>query len=303
MPNSKNQSGIIPLVILAIVGVISASGVTVVASQKSIPGDALYPVKKAVENVRVATAISEKDKAKVHLAVAEEKVKEIKKLQEVGRVEKIAETVQNLKDSEVKASQLTQVAKSKGQNTAELTSLLQTQISKQQIVLKQVSTQIPKQARQAIQKTLDQLRKDLKSTAEATKEGSSSSPTPTPSARSDSNPTPTPCPSPSPSPGDVSNQEDEDTGNQENENGGHKYKDNENVNVLGILFSFANRGFSQLQNSQYNRSNNPCDSYEENSEGASEQFDGTEGQGSQSPNGPSGDESPNGTPQPLPQGE
>lgn len=185
MPNLKSQSGFIPLVALVIVGMVSASGVTVVASQKSIPGDVLYPVKKVVENVKVATAFSEKDKAKVHLAIAEEKVKEIEKLEEVGRVDKIVEATQNLQDSEIEALELTQVAKSKGQNTTELESFLQAQIDRQQIVLTKVSDQISEQARQAILEYLEQLREEFGSAIEVIneedQEEASSTPCPSPS--------------------------------------------------------------------------------------------------------------------------
>lgn len=163
MPNFRSN-GFIPLVVLAIVGTVSASGVTVVASQKSIPGDVLYPIKKVVQNVKVATALSEKDKAGVHLAIAKEKVREIEKLEEIGRVDKIVETAQSLEDSQEEALELVQVAKSEGENVSELTALLKTNLVKQQAILTKVSAKVPEQARQAMLESLKLLSEEASPT-------------------------------------------------------------------------------------------------------------------------------------------
>lgn len=106
------------------------------------------------------------------------------------------------------------------------------------------------------------------------------SPSPEPSGQgsqgstSSAGSSPTPCPSPSFTPENTSDQED--TGNQEDED--TRYRKYEDENVLGVLFSFADRGFSrgfdQLRNSQYSYGNNPCDSSESGSGGGSQTFDG-----------------------------
>ncbi|TSC60343.1 MAG: hypothetical protein LiPW15_221 [Parcubacteria group bacterium LiPW_15] len=53
---------------------------TVFASQASLPGETLYPVKKLVENVRLAAAIDQKTKADIRLGIAEERLTEINAL-------------------------------------------------------------------------------------------------------------------------------------------------------------------------------------------------------------------------------
>jgi len=261
MPNLKSQSGIIPLVVLAIVGTVSASGVTVVASQKSIPGDALYPVKQVTENVRVAAAFSKIDKAKVHLSIAEEKVKEIEKLEEKGKIDKIAEAAQNLEESQDQALELTQSVKSEGENVDELVELLEVQSNRQQVVITRISPKITVQVRESLLKSLEQFREELKVTIESEEAEQEE-------AGSNQNP----CPSPSPSEDEDSDQEDENNDQEEEDTRYRKYED---VDVEGVSLSFEDRGFRQLRNSQNSSfSRDPCDSNERSSEGGSSTFDG-----------------------------
>ncbi len=82
------------------VGVLSAvavllfgSGVFGVnASKSSLPGDFLYPVKLTSEKVKVGLAESGEEKAKAHVAIAEERVREIEK---IVQVERSSETKKN----------------------------------------------------------------------------------------------------------------------------------------------------------------------------------------------------------------
>jgi len=53
---------------------------TVFASQTSLPGETLYPVKKLVENVRLAAAMDRNKKAEIRLGIAEERLTEINAL-------------------------------------------------------------------------------------------------------------------------------------------------------------------------------------------------------------------------------
>lgn len=245
-----NQQGVIPLVVIVAAGIIGSSGVTVAASQKAIPGDALYPVKKVTENVRVATAFSKQDKAKIHLAIAEEKVKEIEKLEEKGKTDKIAEAAQELEESQEEALELTQDIKSEGQNVDELVELLEVQSGKQQIVLTRISNNIPQQINESLAKSLEQFREQLKVIVESDEEDEKEEEEDTKQEEADSeSPSQTPCPSPSSS---------------EDENNYQEYED-----VQGI---------SQLRNSQgssYGR--DPCDSAEGSSGAGSHTFDGGTG--------------------------
>jgi hypothetical protein len=64
----------------ALASLLLGSTGTVFASQASIPGETLYPIKRLVENVRLAAAVDQKTKAEVRLDIAEERLMEINSL-------------------------------------------------------------------------------------------------------------------------------------------------------------------------------------------------------------------------------
>ena len=65
---------------LLILSLLFTSGGTVFASQKSLPGETLYPVKLLSENVRVAIALTAAKKAELQMANAAERTKEIEEV-------------------------------------------------------------------------------------------------------------------------------------------------------------------------------------------------------------------------------
>lgn len=248
-----NQQGVIPLVVIVAAGIIGSSGVTVAASQKAIPGDALYPVKKATENVRVATAFSKKDKAKVHLAIAEEKVKEIEKLEEKGETDKIVEAAQNLEDSQDQALELTETIQSEGENVDELVERLEVQSKLQQTVFTRISPKIPIQIGESLRKSLEQFREEVEVVVESDEEDEEEENSEEDDTEQEDSDQPetsqqTPCPSPSSS-----------------------EEENINEDVEGV---------SQLRNSQGSSfGRDPCDSAEGSSGAGSQTFDGGAGTG------------------------
>lgn len=296
-----NQQGVIPLVVIVVAGIIGSSGVTVAASQKSIPGDALYGVKQATENVRVAAATSKKDKAKVHLDIAEEKVKEIEKLEEKGATEKITEAAQNLEDSQDQALELTQSAKSEGENVDELVELLEVQGQRQQVVITRISPKIPIQVGESLRKSLEQFRNEVEVVVESDEEDEEEEieeEDDTEQEEADeeeadeenSYSQQDPCP---PSE-DEEGEEQEEDNYQEDEEADSEYgwgdywdskyldREEENVNVNedveGVSLSFEDRGYSQLRNSQGSSfGRDPCDSAEGSSGAGSRTFDGGAG--------------------------
>lgn len=90
-------------VLVMIVLVLSGSIATVSAAKGSLPGDALYPVKLAGEQVKLALAANEVDKAKVQLEIVGNRTNEIKKLvgkdSSTGKADNIKKTVENFKTS------------------------------------------------------------------------------------------------------------------------------------------------------------------------------------------------------------
>lgn len=251
-----NQQGVIPLVVIVAAGIIGTSGVTVAASQKSIPGDTLYGVKQATENVRVAAAISKKDKAKVHLDIAEEKVKEIEKLEEKGKVDKIAEAAQNLEESQDQALELTETVRSEGENVEELVERLEVQTKRQQTVFTRISPKIPVQVGESLRKSLEQFRKEVEVVVESDEEDEKEE-------ADEENPTVTPCPSPSQS-------EDENNYQEEDEEIATENEEDEEEEWKKYQYYEDVQGVSQLRNSQNSGSGSGA---------GSQTFDGGAGSG------------------------
>lgn len=78
----ESQRGIIPLIVVLVVGATLTGGAaTVVAADQAKPGDLLYPVDTAVENVRLALASTE-EQITLRQQFAEERLKEVKALVE-----------------------------------------------------------------------------------------------------------------------------------------------------------------------------------------------------------------------------
>lgn len=277
----SNRKGIIPLVVIVAAGIISSSGVTIAASQGSVPGDALYPVKKVTENVRVATAFSKQNKAEVHIAIAEEKVKEIEKLEEKGKTDKIAEAAQNLKNSQDQALELTQEINAEGQNVDELVERLEVQTKLQQVVITRISPKISIQIGETLRKSLEQFRKELGVVVESVEEDGPEDSNEKEDSDQQETSQQTPCPSPSSSEEETYDQEDKESTEDEKtdyeeerwEEWDNKYLYNEEENGNEDV-----QGVRQLQNSRNSSfssdSRDPCDSTEENSAAGSQTFDG-----------------------------
>ena len=73
--------------------VIGILGALVAGSYGSLPGDALYGVKLGTEEVRLVAAIDAFDRARVHLDIADARLAEVVRAQEVGRAEAMQESL------------------------------------------------------------------------------------------------------------------------------------------------------------------------------------------------------------------
>lgn len=67
-------------------------------AQNSLPGDLLYPIKKLTEKSQ-AVFVSEEEKPKVQLELANKRVEELKKIAETNQVQKLAPAIKEVKNS------------------------------------------------------------------------------------------------------------------------------------------------------------------------------------------------------------
>lgn len=77
----SNRRGFAPAIILLVLGALGITGVgTATASNNSNPGDALFGLDKAVEELRVTFTPGEEAKAKIRLEIASERLNELQTL-------------------------------------------------------------------------------------------------------------------------------------------------------------------------------------------------------------------------------
>ncbi len=65
-----------------LMGLLALCVATVATAELSVPGDLLYGVKTTTENIRLHLALRDEDRVKMQIAIAEEKLTEIQKLEE-----------------------------------------------------------------------------------------------------------------------------------------------------------------------------------------------------------------------------
>jgi len=91
-----------PLAIsLTVIIVIVLTGGVVIATEKSLPGDILHPIKLTAEKIQLKIAISEEKKATIEAKQAEERLNEATKIKEKKSVEPLIE-----KEAKVKAEKV-----------------------------------------------------------------------------------------------------------------------------------------------------------------------------------------------------
>ncbi|MEX2028118.1 MAG: DUF5667 domain-containing protein [Candidatus Curtissbacteria bacterium] len=155
----KVKRGFIPIAILAVLSVVGMGGTgAAVASQGSVPGDGLYPVKTLTEDVRLITSFGEEGKIRTQLAIAEEKLNEIEKLQaRGGRDEDIVESADRYGVMISSAAENVANAARSGEGSDEaLAELVAKATSIHFSVLADVYTKVPDQAKPAIERAMQQ---------------------------------------------------------------------------------------------------------------------------------------------------
>ncbi|MBC8511469.1 MAG: hypothetical protein H8D32_00620 [Dehalococcoidia bacterium] len=135
---------------------IVAGGTTVHASQDSLPDDTLYPVKTAVENLRLAVARTPEARASLHLELAERRVQEVAAQSSLGRTMSTSalEEVAVQTDAAIR-----EIGSIPPEDSKALVGELSKSTVNQQVALGQISEAAPEAAQQALQQALDAARR------------------------------------------------------------------------------------------------------------------------------------------------
>lgn len=135
----KGKPMFIPLLLIAaLLG--GGTGATY-ASQSSLPGDALYPVKLASEKARTAIVINDVKEAKLHLKFSSKRLEEVEELAKKGggesRLVKLA--VDNYKEELTKVQEILNSAPANTAQTAQIAQNVADTVSQNKVVIARVS--------------------------------------------------------------------------------------------------------------------------------------------------------------------
>jgi hypothetical protein len=131
------------------------SGTIVSASQKSLPGDNLYAVKRTLEQLALTTSLDQASDAGLQLLYAKERFEEIRTLMFEGRYEDVAKTVHDYEDHINKTVELIgEVSEQDAFQARQLALELETILSQHKLILAALSINAPSSIYSAITQVL-----------------------------------------------------------------------------------------------------------------------------------------------------
>jgi hypothetical protein len=148
----KRRFSMIAIIVAAILAVSALGGGTAYASQDSLPGDVLYPVKLGTEQARLMLTANDVAKAELALSFAETRVEEMTALAERGRPENLNLALAKYDNAVTMAIAKIEEASSKGLATANTSALVAEATAKHLSVLDRVYDKVPAEAKVAIER-------------------------------------------------------------------------------------------------------------------------------------------------------
>ena len=131
------------------------SGTIVSASQKSLPGDNLYAVKRTLEQLALTTSLDQASDAELQLLYAKERFEEIRTLMFEGRYEDVASTVHDYQDHINKTIELIgAVSEQDAVQARQLALELETILAQHKLILAALSINAPDSIFSAISQVL-----------------------------------------------------------------------------------------------------------------------------------------------------
>jgi len=117
-----NETKFMPIAIVAALIVMLSGGGAALASQNSVPGETLYPVKTLTENVRSVLAVNKQSEAKLQSKLAAERLEEVNKMLQMDEVdaEGVEIALSKLKEHVARMSQIVEAEKIKGKDVTNL---------------------------------------------------------------------------------------------------------------------------------------------------------------------------------------
>ncbi|MBL7209353.1 MAG: hypothetical protein ISS52_04575, partial [Dehalococcoidia bacterium] len=135
---------------------IVAGGTTVHASRDSLPDDALYPVKTAVENLRLVLARTPEARAGLHFELAERRVEEVVAQSNLGRTMSTSALEEVAAQTDAAIREISNIPP---EDSKALVGELSQSTVIQQVALAQISQAAPEAAEPALEQALDAARR------------------------------------------------------------------------------------------------------------------------------------------------
>ena len=146
----KKRFNMVAIIIAVVLAVSALGGGTVYASQDSLPGDVLYPVKLGTEQARLVLATNDVDKAELYLTFAGSRVEEMAAMAERGRPEDVDIAVNGYDGAIAMAIGKLEEASGKGLDIADISELVASATSKHLSALDKVMDIVPEEVEGAI---------------------------------------------------------------------------------------------------------------------------------------------------------
>lgn len=145
----------VAIIIAIVLAVSAAGGGTAYASQGSLPGDFLYPVKLGTEQARLVIATNDVDKAELYLTFASTRVEEMTGLVEKGKPENINIAVNGYDEAMAMAIGKLEQASGKGLDIADTSELVAEATLKHLGVLEGLMETVPEEAQGGITQAIE----------------------------------------------------------------------------------------------------------------------------------------------------
>ncbi|MES2953572.1 MAG: DUF5667 domain-containing protein [Patescibacteria group bacterium] len=162
--NTRHNRGFAPIVPAVIIGLVALMGGTVATAQISLPGSPLYGIKTATERARLAIALSDENKAKTHLSIAADKLRELEELSDKNAsLETIEKVEASFEENQSKAKGYIG-SREKEVDAPKLSQKLDDNSVKNEEVLTLVHDKAPEQAKPAFKNILERVKGNHKET-------------------------------------------------------------------------------------------------------------------------------------------
>ena len=153
-PQMRLAGSLIPLLLISLL-IIGAGGGIAFAADHARPGDILYQVDRAIEQVRIQLESDLQQMVRLHLQFADERLKEVVELVEQGETKDLSSALADYKEQIVATAPLIQQAQTEGKDINNLIIETSDIIDAQKKKLQELIEESPIEYETAIQETID----------------------------------------------------------------------------------------------------------------------------------------------------